>query len=237
MKHKILLQSAAVGALLLASQVPTAQATVIEQPSLSLSWSQPPAAGSSFSVAVDLHLPQGSVANVTEIDISIFYFDDNLPRNVLDGSTPSMPKTPLVLTDITAGSLVNSATSYFLLDDPRQDPRQQQGGSPQASAIFIGDDVNQMLSAPADGRLVNLQFSAASFAKGSQSLSVQATITALTDPSNFNDGFQVIPVSSATTLVVGPPTISVPEASTAVLIAGGLLLMVFGRQKLRFSPH
>ena len=31
--------------------------------------------------------------------------------------------------------------------------------------------------------------------------------------------------------------ISVPEASTAVLIAGGLLLMVFGRQKLRFSPH
>ena len=202
-------------------QVTSAGATVAEA-TLSLSGPTTVFVGEPFTIGVDLQLPEGSApGGVSFFTAQIFYFPGNTP-------TDFAGHTPLVLNDIVRGPLLNSPTDYFFSPNVAGNPYL---GDIQAAAYFLGSGT--MITAPTSGRLMNLEFGVALGADGVGS--AQPITVAI---SLYDGSYLPIALEPATTSVtILQPTIAVPEASTAVLIAGGLLLLVFGRRKLKFSPQ
>jgi hypothetical protein len=217
-KYTLPIKHAAAVAALCLLQVASAGATV-EDATVSLSVPNDVFVGVPFSIGVDLQLPQGSApGGVYYVTAQVFYFA---------GSTPT--GSPLMLNDITAGALLNP-TDYFFSPNVGSNPYD---GVFQAAAFL--NEGGTLLMAPASGRLMDLSFTYAAGADGIGSTHTIEVAIGLYDSSVLP--FPVTPNPVTTSVTMLQPGIAVPEASTAVLIAGGLLLVVFGRRKLKFSPH
>jgi hypothetical protein len=199
-------------------QIAGARATVTDA-TLSFSGPLNVPVGSTFSMGVDLQLLPGVLSSGVEyFDATIFYFPQSAPPSFYG-------HTALVLQSITGPilSLPDYAPANVV---PTADPRQ----GPQASA-FLNVDGTPFIPQPTS-RILNLGFQVSSDAVVGTTIPVTVAITL------FDPNLSPISVTPATTNVtVLSPTASVPEASTAVLIVGGLLLVVFARRKLKLSPH
>lgn len=234
MKHSESLRRAlAMGALYLI-QIASAEATVSDVPTLSISSPLQALPGSSFSAGIDLSLPAGSVGSVLQLNAKIFYFDETLPDSFYG-------TTPLVLTSVSAGSLLDAGTqncgfsaSYVFCSTPQADPRKPDGY--QAIAFFSYNPGATTLAAPAGGTLLNLGFQLASTAEAS-SIPLRIDV-GLLSVSNPNDPLAVPTTTSLelnTNVSVLRAPVAAPEPSPAVLMAAGLVLVIAGRRKLRLS--
>ena len=234
MKHKTTLQRGLIAGAVCLMQLGPAWATVADVPTLSVSSPLEALAGSSFSAGINLSLPAGSISNILQLNAKIFYFDESLPDSFYG-------TTPLVLTSVSAGSLLPAGTedcgfssSYVFCSTPQADPRQADGF--QAVAFFSYNPDATTLSAPAEGTLLNLGFQLASTAGvGSIPLRVEVGLLSASDP---YDPFAVPTTTSlelnTSVSVLRAPT-AAPEPSPAVLMVAGLALVIAGRRKLRLS--
>jgi len=194
----------------------SANAALVDVPTISLSGPDSVPLGDSFTMSLGLDLPQNSApAGVTYFTATISYFPVTTPPDFIG-------HVPLELTAINPGSLLSGTEfSYSFVEDT--DPREQ----PQAAVVFTGSTIN----APASGELLSFQFRAALDGVGAPQ-----NITVAVDM--YDGNYALIPLDPASANVnIVPPTNAVPEASTAVLIAAGLLLVVFGRRKLKLNPQ
>ena len=188
-----------------------AMATV-DQATLSLTGPSGVSLGSSFSIAVNLELPLSMPpSSISFFTTTVWYFPDNAPSDFLG-------HVPLTLDNITPGSLLNG-TDYSISSNTSLDPRQL---LPQSAVVFSGTSIG----GGANGNLLNLQFTAALDGVGTtQPIKVEVDL--------YDMNFAQVPMEPQVTNVnILPPTIAVPEASTGILITGGLLLILLGRRKL-----
>ncbi|PWT74636.1 MAG: hypothetical protein C5B46_03710 [Proteobacteria bacterium] len=191
-------------------------AAAVDEATISLSGPSVVFVGHPFTVGVDVQLPASFNDGLFLVTAEIFHFP--YTQMAPNGGV-------IVLDNVTAGSLLSPA-SYTLSVQKDANPYQ---GEFQAAAFL--NDGGMMTTAPASGRLLDLHFSVA---PGFDGIGAAHDITV--EVGLFGFSSMATPEQKTISVTV-LQTSAVPEASTAMLIVAGLVLVMFGRRKLLFSPR